>query len=161
MKHYLLCFSFSCFALWSGYLSKVTDLGLNDRGSISSRPTAILHLIHCQIFTGAFSPVVITTGSWSPKPNSSVVRRLILCGAISRLSHMPSYRGAQAEQHNLMENIIFWDMTPCSPLSFPEDDTLHNHRCENLKSYNITLVFICYFLSQFIEWRYVSLRIYG
>jgi hypothetical protein len=53
-----------------------------------------------------------------------------------------------------MKSIIFWDMTPCSPLScirsssetsgatlrttrrrIPEDDTLHNHRCENLKSY--------------------------
>jgi hypothetical protein len=26
-------------------------------------------------------------------------------------------------------------MTPCSPI--PEDDTLHNHRCENLESYTI------------------------
>jgi hypothetical protein len=66
-----------------------------------------------------------------------------------------------------MKSIIFWDMSPCSPLSFhrrlggtyrlhlqsqrnrfsktrkqrttrrhiPEDDTLHYHRCENLKSY--------------------------
>jgi hypothetical protein len=80
-----------------------------------------------------------------------------------------------------LKSIIFWDMTPCSPLSItrrfggsyrlhlqgrgllnyssilkmeaicssktsgttqrttrrhiPEDDTLHNHRCENLKSY--------------------------
>jgi hypothetical protein len=61
------------------------------------------------------------------------------------------------------QNIIFWDITPCSPLStdvsstlkmeaicssetsvdtqrttrryIPEEDTLHNHRCENLKSY--------------------------
>jgi hypothetical protein len=29
-----------------------------------------------------------------------------------------------------MESIIFWDVTA-------EDDTLHNHRCENLKSYII------------------------
>jgi hypothetical protein len=77
---------------------------------------------------------------------------------------------------NKMKSIIFWDVTPCSLLSFnrrfggtyrlqlhgrrnnfsknqqvnrwqapatqqttrrhiPEDDTLHNHRCENLKSY--------------------------
>jgi hypothetical protein len=64
------------------------------------------------------------------------------------------------------ESIIFWDMTPCSPLvaeptsltlkmeairtsetsvetqqttrrHIPENDTLHNHRCENLKSYTI------------------------
>jgi hypothetical protein len=54
-----------------------------------------------------------------------------------------------------LKSIIFWDMTPCSLLSFtlrssetsgatrrntrrhiPEDDTLHDHRCENLKSYN-------------------------
>jgi hypothetical protein len=32
-----------------------------------------------------------------------------------------------------LKSIIFWDMTPCSPLN---DDTLHNRRCENLKSYN-------------------------
>jgi hypothetical protein len=84
-----------------------------------------------------------------------------------------------------LRSIIFWDMTPCSPLSFnrlleehiasillarcftepifstlkmgaicssetsvetqrttqlhiPEDDTLHNHRCENLKSYKVS-----------------------
>jgi hypothetical protein len=89
----------------------------------------------------------------------------------------------------VMKSIIFWDMTPCSPLNctrrfggtyrlhlqgqlatcllagllnystlkmeairssetsgaiqrttrrhIPEDDTLHNHRCENLKSYAI------------------------
>jgi hypothetical protein len=75
-----------------------------------------------------------------------------------------------------MKGIIFWDITPCSPLRgnflpaswlflacldllpwrwrryvlpkrrltlnglhdaiSPEDNTLHNHRCENLKSYN-------------------------
>jgi hypothetical protein len=35
-----------------------------------------------------------------------------------------------------LKSIIIWDMTPCSPLSFnPEDDTLHNQCCENLKSY--------------------------
>jgi hypothetical protein len=41
-----------------------------------------------------------------------------------------------------LKSIIFWDMTPCSPLSqrtvrrhIPEDVTLHNHRCENVKSY--------------------------
>jgi hypothetical protein len=25
----------------------------------------------------------------------------------------------------------------------PEDDALHNHRCENLKSYEYILVFLC------------------
>jgi hypothetical protein len=58
-----------------------------------------------------------------------------------------------------MKRIIFWDMTPCSPLScmrrssetsgktklttrrhIPEDNTLHNHRCENLKSYIIRTI---------------------
>jgi hypothetical protein len=53
-----------------------------------------------------------------------------------------------------MKSTIFWDITPCSPLSvnrcssetlvdtqrttwryIPEDGTLHNHRCEHLKSY--------------------------
>jgi hypothetical protein len=52
-----------------------------------------------------------------------------------------------------MKSVNFWDITPCSPLStdaseetsvdtqrtarryIPEADTLHNHRCENLKSY--------------------------
>jgi hypothetical protein len=37
---------------------------------------------------------------------------------------------------------------PCSPLSvsqrlgshIPEDDTLHNHHCENLKSYKVNLI---------------------
>jgi hypothetical protein len=47
------------------------------------------------------------------------------------------------------KSIIFWDMTPCTRHSsetsgtnlrttrhhIPKDDTLHNHRCENLKSY--------------------------
>jgi hypothetical protein len=88
-----------------------------------------------------------------------------------------------------MKSIIFWDMTPSSPLSFnrrfkgtyrlhlqgrwffaelisstlkmeaicsfetsgetqrttrrhiPEDDTLHNHRCENLKPYKCSNIF--------------------
>jgi hypothetical protein len=55
-----------------------------------------------------------------------------------------------------MKSIIFWDMTPCSPLSFnrrfggtyrlhlqgqiPEDDALYNHCCENLKSYKYIYV---------------------
>jgi hypothetical protein len=44
--------------------------------------------------------------------------------------------------------IIFWDMTPCSLLShIPEDDTLHNHCCENLKSY---IIFACFFFNLFI-----------
>jgi hypothetical protein len=39
-----------------------------------------------------------------------------------------------------LKSIFFWDMTPCSALSgtrrhIPEEDTLQNHRCENLKSY--------------------------
>jgi hypothetical protein len=36
-----------------------------------------------------------------------------------------------------LKSIIFWDMTPCSPLSW--DDTLHNQRCDNLKSYNLSI----------------------
>jgi hypothetical protein len=42
----------------------------------------------------------------------------------------------------MKKSIIFWDMTPCTATQqttrhhIPEDDTLHNHRCENLKSYN-------------------------
>jgi hypothetical protein len=65
----------------------------------------------------------------------------------------------------ILKSIIFWDMTPCSRLSFNRrfrgtyrlhlqgrrnrfskpaskqvsDDTLHNHRCENLKSFRILL----------------------
>jgi hypothetical protein len=45
----------------------------------------------------------------------------------------------------IIKSIIFWDMMPCSPTSgttlrtarrhIPEDDTLQNHGCENLKSY--------------------------
>jgi hypothetical protein len=63
-----------------------------------------------------------------------------------------------------MKSIFFWDMTPCSALSgtrrfggtyrlhlqgcttqrttrrhIPEEDTLQNHRCENLKSYSCKL----------------------
>jgi hypothetical protein len=40
-----------------------------------------------------------------------------------------------------LKSIIFWDMTPCSATQpttrrhIPEDDTLHNHRRENLKAY--------------------------
>jgi hypothetical protein len=59
-----------------------------------------------------------------------------------------------------IEDIVFWDMTLCSPLCsnqcssetsvatqrttqrhIPEDDTLHNHRCENLKSCLVKIVF--------------------
>jgi hypothetical protein len=29
-------------------------------------------------------------------------------------------------------------MTPCSALNIPEEDTLQNHHCENLKSYTVT-----------------------
>jgi hypothetical protein len=65
-----------------------------------------------------------------------------------------------------LKSIVFWDMTPCSPLSFnrrfggtyglhlqgrrniPEDDTLHNHGCENLKSYN--QIFLCLFCELFL-----------
>jgi hypothetical protein len=57
-----------------------------------------------------------------------------------------------------MKSTIFWDITTCSPLKvkleatyssetsvdfqrttqriYPEDSTLHNHRCENLKGYS-------------------------
>jgi hypothetical protein len=37
--------------------------------------------------------------------------------------------------HNRMESINFWDVT--TRRHIPEDDTLHNHRCKNLKSYII------------------------
>jgi hypothetical protein len=43
---------------------------------------------------------------------------------------------------------MFWDITPCVPLTsnelnvlHPEDRTLHNHRCENFKSYMGNLCF--------------------
>jgi hypothetical protein len=58
------------------------------------------------------------------------------------------------KQNIYLKSIFFWDMTPCSALSgtwrssetsgttqhttwlhVPEEDTLQNHRCENLKSY--------------------------
>jgi hypothetical protein len=47
------------------------------------------------------------------------------------------------------KSTIFWDITPCTPLKVnrrfgatytPEDGTLHNHRCENLKSYIFTFI---------------------
>jgi hypothetical protein len=42
--------------------------------------------------------------------------------------------------NKITKSTIFWDITPCSPLNvkltLPEDGTLHNHRCENIKSYN-------------------------
>jgi hypothetical protein len=34
-----------------------------------------------------------------------------------------------------MKSSIFWDMTPCS------HRTLYNHRCENIKSYIIEVMF--------------------
>jgi hypothetical protein len=52
---------------------------------------------------------------------------------------------------DILKSIFFWDMTPCSALSgtrrhIPEEDTLQNHRCENLKSYiiDILLQFVYY-----------------
>lgn len=45
-----------------------------------------------------------------------------------------------------MKRSIFWDTTPCSPLVdfqqstqqyIPEDRTLNNHHCKNLKSYKL------------------------
>jgi hypothetical protein len=64
-------------------------------------------------------------------------------------------------QHGIiMKSIIFWDMTPCSPYfctrlssetsgknirttrrHIPEDGTLQNHPCENLKSYRIIMLY--------------------
>jgi hypothetical protein len=54
-----------------------------------------------------------------------------------------------------MKSTIFWGTTPCSPLKvnrrfegtyrlhflgyIPDDGILHNHRCENLKSYIVFL----------------------
>jgi hypothetical protein len=32
------------------------------------------------------------------------------------------------------EQFVFWDIALCSFI--PEAETLHNHRCENLKCYN-------------------------
>jgi hypothetical protein len=43
-----------------------------------------------------------------------------------------------------LKGIIFWDMTPCSPSSFNLNSTLHNHRCENLKSYVIFVLGFVY-----------------
>jgi hypothetical protein len=40
----------------------------------------------------------------------------------------------------VIKNSVFLGITPCSPdyIDFsPEDRTLHNHRCENLKSYTL------------------------
>jgi hypothetical protein len=39
---------------------------------------------------------------------------------------------------------VFWDIKSCSPLTvdhIPEDRTLHNHHCENVKSYIIHIKF--------------------
>jgi hypothetical protein len=84
------------------------------------------------------------------------------------------------EQLHSFKSIIFWDITPCSPLKvnrrfggtsppssgsnkpskicssetsvdfrrntrrcIPDDSTLHNHRCENLKSYVVFMEVIC------------------
>jgi hypothetical protein len=43
-----------------------------------------------------------------------------------------------------MKSIFFWDMTPCSHI--PEEDTLQNHRCEDLKSY---IELICLWTSEY------------
>jgi hypothetical protein len=74
---------------------------------------------------------------------------------------------SQIQPNSLLKSIFFWDMTPCSALSctrrssetsgtsqrttrrhIPEEDTLQNHRCENLKSYIIHYYFniSCIFL---------------
>jgi hypothetical protein len=52
-----------------------------------------------------------------------------------------------------LKNSIFWDITPFSPLKvvdfqrstrsyIPENITLHNHRCERLKSYILPELFL-------------------
>jgi hypothetical protein len=78
---------------------------------------------------------------------------------------------------HLLKSIFFWDMTPCSALSgtrrfggtyrlhlqgcrtvseraskrhIPEEDTLQNHRCENLKTY-ISLI-LCNFKQIILAW---------
>jgi hypothetical protein len=64
-----------------------------------------------------------------------------------------------------LKSIIFWELTPYSPLSFiQQDDTFHNHRCENLKSY-ITYLLIAYILARvwskycsMFEYSLLSLR---
>lgn len=39
-----------------------------------------------------------------------------------------------------MKSYIYWDITPCRPLKvklyIPEDRTVDNHSCENLKTNN-------------------------
>jgi hypothetical protein len=53
------------------------------------------------------------------------------------LSRNHSYRtGFEVLAAVVMKKPLFWDIMPCSLLPYiPEDRTLHNHRCENLKSY--------------------------
>jgi hypothetical protein len=89
---------------------------------------------------------------------------------------LPNFWGLRALS---MKSIIFWDVTPCSLVScnrrfggiyrlhlqgrrntfsknqqvsrchIPEDDTLHKHRCENLKSYTALSMFkISFYTSQ-------------
>jgi hypothetical protein len=110
--------------------------------------------------------------------NATHVRMVKRQGNARRLSCSASKRFISHDPSILKKSIIFWNMTPCSPLSFnrrfggtyrlhlqkpasnqvakieaicssetsvdtqrtkrrhiPKDDILHNHRCENLKSY--------------------------
>jgi hypothetical protein len=51
------------------------------------------------------------------------------------------------QRNYYMKSIIFWDMTLGTTLRttwrhIPEDDTLQNHCCENLKSYKLLHIFI-------------------
>jgi hypothetical protein len=59
-----------------------------------------------------------------------------------------------------MKSTLFWNVTPCSPVEtvyssemlvdfyrttrryIPEDSTLHNHRCENLRSSIILALYV-------------------
>jgi hypothetical protein len=58
-----------------------------------------------------------------------------------------------------LKNSIFWDITPCSPMSFSrlhsviyqQDRTLHSHRCENVRS-NILVSDYCNVNVQTLFW---------
>jgi hypothetical protein len=127
------------------------------------------------IFYNKFYQFLSILMAFSPSvPNTKCIGLLRTLEFISPVTQRKSF----------LKSITFWDMTPCSPLSFnrrfggtyrlhlqglrnnfsknqqgsrweacssetsvetrrttrrhiPEDDTLHNHRCENLKSYKV------------------------
>jgi hypothetical protein len=76
------------------------------------------------------------------------LKRLIEIGHIFSIAFLPKTYLQQTD--TCLKSIFFWDMTPCSALSgtrttrrhIPEEDTLQNHRCENLKSYGYMFVYL-------------------